>query len=181
MLNLGRRVTTTAPQPPRSCRQCGRVPANPAVTVCGRCGIPFGGAPRADVQLPTCPICYRAADDRGLLPPLGQLGPWLPLADHVAGHDRHPVGDDEWLEMQREGDRIRVGRWYAPFDLVRRYLVTGAVDGGRTRQLRHDAVVTAMAQLARWGSGAPSLVGDQPEWREARAAVADLMERYHRG
>ena len=38
-------------------------------------------------------------------------------------HDRHPVGDDEWLETLREGDRLRWGRWSAPFDTVRRYLV----------------------------------------------------------
>ncbi len=98
----------------------------------------------------------------------------------MAEHDRFPVGDDEYLESLRRGDRIQVGRWTAPFDLVRRYLVTGAVDGGRSRAMQHDAIVTAMAQLSRWGGNAP-IIGDQPEWAEARAALGELMERYHRG
>jgi hypothetical protein len=101
------------------------------------------------------------------------------MHDHVAEHERFPVGDDEWLESLRQGDRVRVGRWFAPFDAVRRYLVTGVVDGGRLRAERHDAVVTAMTQIARWGVSG-EILGDQPEWREARAAVAALMERYHR-
>jgi len=37
-----------------------------------------------------------------------------------------------------------------------------------------------MGQVARWGLDA-SVVGDQPEWAEARQALAHLMERYHRG
>ena len=58
--------------------------------------------------------------------------------------------------------------------------MTGAVDAGRRRTLQHNAVVTAMKQLARWGEQ-PPIVGDQAEWAEARAAVSRLMERYHRG
>ena len=88
-------------------------------------------------------------------------------------------GDDEYLESLREGDRIRIGRTYAPFDLVRRYLVTGAIDGGRNRQMVHNAIVTAMAQVGRWGTEG-TVDGDQPAWAEARLAVTDLMERYHR-
>jgi hypothetical protein len=79
----------------------------------------------------------------------------------------------------REGDRIRIGRWEAPFDLVRRYLVTGALDGGRRRSFQHSAIVTAMSQLGRWGSDA-DILGDQQEWREARQVVSDLMDRYQR-
>ncbi len=97
----------------------------------------------------------------------------------MAEHDRFPVGDDDYLESLREGSRIRIGRWTAPFDIVRRYLVTGALDGGRRRQFEHDLIVTAMTQLARFGPGAV-ILGDQPEWRAAREAVAGLMERYHR-
>ena len=78
------------------------------------------------------------------------------------------------------GDGVRIGRWRAPFDVVRRYLVTGIVDGGRLRQARHDAIVSAMTQIARWGTNA-QIFGDQPEWAEARIAVAALMERYQRG
>jgi hypothetical protein len=44
--------------------------------------------------------------------------------------------------------------------------------------MEHNAIVTAMAQVGRWGEG--SVIGDQPAWVEARAAVTELMERYHR-
>lgn len=173
----------SAPEPPpvaKSCRQCGRGPSRPEATICARCGIPFGDAPRADAELPTCPVCYTTAPDDGLLPALAGHGGRVPIAEHIAEHERHPVGDDAWLESLRQGDRIRVGRWYAPFDLVRRYLVTGVVDGGRRRTFQHDAVVNAMTQLARWGQGAAaSIVGDQADWAEAREAVSDLLERYH--
>ena len=94
-------------------------------------------------------------------------------------HDQFPVGDDELLESMRIGDRIRIGRWEAPFDLVRRYLVTGAIDGGRRRSFQHSAIVTAMAQVGRWGADA-EILGDQQEWREARKVIAELLERYQR-
>jgi hypothetical protein len=42
----------------------------------------------------------------------------------------------------------------------------------------HNAIVTAMGQLRKWGPDA-SIFGDQPEWAAGRAAVSDLMERYH--
>jgi hypothetical protein len=89
------------------------------------------------------------------------------------------VGDDEYLESLREGDRIRIDRWTASFDVVRRYLVTGAVDGGRRRAFEHDMIVTAMTQLRRFGADA-DIMGDQPEWQASRQAVTSLMERYHR-
>jgi hypothetical protein len=95
-------------------------------------------------------------------------------------HEQFPVGDDELLESLRQGDRIRIGRWEAPFDLVRRYLVTGALDGGRRRSYQHSAIVTAMAQIGRWGPDA-EVFGDQEEWREARRAVTELMDRYQQG
>ena len=60
---------------------------------------------------------------------------------------------------------------------VRRYLVTGQVEAGRQRQIAHDAIVTAMTQLRRWGPDG-EIFGDQPEWAAARAAVIELMERY---
>jgi hypothetical protein len=179
MLNLRR---SSAHEPtPVTCRQCGRGPSRPGATICGRCGIPFGEAPRADADLPTCPVCYITVPDDGLVPSLTGTGRRVAIAEHVVEHDRHPVGDDAWLESLRQGDRIRVGRWYAPFDLVRRYLVTGAVDGGRGRTFQHDTVVNAMTQLARWGQGAAAaIIGDQAEWREARDEVSALLERYHR-
>jgi hypothetical protein len=37
-----------------------------------------------------------------------------------------------------------------------------------------------MAQLGRWGPEA-DIFGDQQEWREARLAVSELMDRYQRG
>ncbi|MEA2537295.1 MAG: hypothetical protein QOF11_1529 [Chloroflexota bacterium] len=180
MLN---RASRPGPEPAvgPSCRQCGRRPTRPDAAVCARCGIPFGSAPRADVALPTCPICYATVADDGLLPSLAFAGRHVPIAEHIAEHDRHPVGDDEWLETLRAGDRIRIDRWEAPFDVVRRYLVTGVVDAGRRRAMLHDAIVSAMGQIARWGDDASSIVGDQAEWREARAAVSALLERYHRG
>ena len=98
----------------------------------------------------------------------------------MAEHDRHPVGDDDYLDSLREGDRIRIDKWTAPFDLVRRYLVTGVIDGGRRRAFEHNAIVTAMAQIKRFGAHA-EIFGDQPEWQASRRAVSTLMERYHRG
>lgn len=161
------------------CLQCGIVAARPDLAFCRRCGLPFGAPPRADAGLPSCPVCYRTVDDDGRTS--SRTGPArLDLLAHIAEHDRFPVGDDDFLESLREGDRIRIGRHYAPFDLVRRYLVTGMVDGGRRRAFEHNAVVMAMKQVARWG-GAPAIIGDQAEWVEARAAVGRLMERYHRG
>jgi len=162
------------------CLQCGTLARRPGVTVCGRCGLAFGDRPRADAALPACPVCYREVDADGLLPSPGAPARRVALPQHVDDHGRAPVGDDDWLETLREGDRVWIGRWRAPFDLVRRYLVTGVVDAGRSRAARHDAIVTAMTQLARWGRDA-AVFGDQPEWSEARAAVADLIERYHRG
>jgi hypothetical protein len=95
----------------------------------------------------------------------------------VAEHEAYPVGDDDWLESLREGDRIRIGPWSANFDVVRRYLVTGQVEAARGRALAHDAIVNAMTQIGRWGASGVVL-GDQPEWAAARIAVSDLMERY---
>jgi hypothetical protein len=130
------------------------------------------------VELPTCPVCYSSVDDDGRIDSLDRRGLRVDLHAHVSEHDRHPVGDDEWLDSLREGDRIRIGRWSAPFDLVRRYLVTGALNAGRKRTFEHNTIVTAMSQLARFGPGA-TIFGDQPEWAASRSAVADLMERYH--
>ena len=161
------------------CLECGTLARRPGVAVCGRCGLAFGEPPRANAALPACPVCYREVDPDGLLPSPGAPARRVALPRHLDEHDRAPVGDEEWLESLREGDRVRIGRWRAPFDLVRRYLVTGVVDAGRSRAARHDALVTAMTQLARWGRDA-AILGDQPEWSEARAAVAELMERYHR-
>lgn len=161
------------------CRQCGTASTRAGATICRRCGLPYGAEPRPEATLATCPICYRETDPDGLLESRAIAGRRLDLQAHIAEHDRFPVGDDEHLESLRRGDRIRIGRWEAPFDVVRRYLVTGLVDGGRRRQMQHDAIVTAMAQLSRWGDATP-VIGDQPEWAEARAAVTSLMERYHR-
>ncbi len=173
------------PRPPsepraRTCLQCGIPAARPEATVCRRCGLPLGEPPRPDARLPSCPVCYETSDEDGRFASRAQPGRRLALPDHVAEHERFPVGDDEYLESLRRGDRILVGRWSAPFELVRRYLVTGLVDGGRARTAAHNALLTAMAQLARWGREA-RLVADEPEWAEARAAIAELMERYHRG
>lgn len=161
-----------------ACLACGTPARSASSTFCGRCGLPFGAPPPAHVELPSCPVCYRTSDDDGRFASLAHPGLRCDLPRHVAEHDQHPVGDDEYLESLRQGGRIRIGRWTAPFDIVRRYLVTGAVNGGRRRQFEHDLIVTAMTQLARFGKDA-SILGDQPEWRAAREAVAELMDRYH--
>jgi hypothetical protein len=177
MIGLTRGAPAAAPE---SCRQCGAARPSAAVSFCRRCGIPYGSAPSAEARLPSCPVCYRTVDDDGLLLSLAGSGRRLPISDHLVEHDRYPVGDDDWLESLRVGDRIRIGEAWAPFDLVRRYLVTGLVDAGRGRTVLHDAVVTAISQLARWGNSEADIFADQEEWRTARRAVTRLMERYHR-
>jgi hypothetical protein len=162
-----------------TCLQCGIAAGDGASTFCRRCGLPFGAAPRADRELPASPVCYQSVDEDGRLP-ARRAGQRLDLAQHLDEHEQYPVGDDEYLESLRMGDRIRVGRFVAPFDLVRRYLVTGALNAGRRRSYDHNAIVTAMGQIGRWGTKA-TVLGDQREWREAREAVAQLMERYARG
>lgn len=163
-----------------ACLQCGTPAARADATFCRRCGLSYGTPPSAFVELPSCPICYMTVDDDGRLESLDHPGLRVDLVRHQAEHDRHPVGDDEWLETLREGDRLRVDRWSAPFDVVRHYLVTGQVDGGRHRQMAHDALVTAMTQLRRFGPDA-DILGDQPEWAAARTAVSQLLERYAAG
>lgn len=164
---------------PLVCLQCGTTSSVVGARVCRRCGLPFGSAPRQDATLPSCPVCYATVDDDGRIASLARDGRRLDLVAHMDQHEAFPVGDDDWLETLRVGDRIAVGRWTAPFEVVRRYLVTGVVDAGRGRTMQHNALVTAMTQIQRWGNDA-AVLGDQPEWREARAAVAELMERYHR-
>jgi ribosomal protein S14 len=159
-----------------ACLQCG-TPATGA-QFCRRCGLPYGAPPRADVELPTCHVCYRSVDDDGRLPGLDLPSLRVDLQHHLREHDRHPVGDDDLLETLREGDRIRISRWTASFDVVRRYLVTGNVEAGNRRTFEHNAIVTAMTQIKRFGTNA-TIFGDQAEWQASRAAVADLMERYH--
>jgi hypothetical protein len=160
-----------------ACLQCGTPAGSGRASFCRRCGLPYGEPPRADVELPACPICYQSVEDDGRLPSLERHGMRVDLVRHRAEHETHPVGDDEWLETLREGDRVRIGRWAAPFEVVRRYLVTGQVEAGRGRALAHDAIVNAMTQIRRWGTTG-EVFGDQPEWKAARAAVAQLMERY---
>ena len=163
----------------QTCLQCGVEALDPATTFCRRCGLLYGAPPRANVDLPTCPVCYRTVDEDGRIHAQAGLAR-LDLVGHIDEHRQFPVGDEEYLESLRVGDRIQIGRFVAPFDLVRRYLVTGSLDGGRRRAAAHNAIVMAMAQIGRWGTSV-QVVGDQPEWRAARAAVSDLMERFARG
>ena len=183
-MKLGRlgRLSVAEPRPAtgssQRCLQCGVAAVRTDLTFCRRCGLAFGAAPRADAELPACHVCYRSVDDDGRIAARSSSNR-LDLVAHLQEHDRYPVGDDDFLESLREGDRIRIGRHYAPFDLVRRYLVTGALDGGRRRAMEHNAIVTAMAQVGRWGAGT-TIIGDQAEWVDARAAVESLLEHYHR-
>ncbi len=169
-----------SPSAPSTCLQCGLVATRAAARMCRRCGLPFGDAPPSSARLAECPVCYRETDPDGRLVSMARPARRLDINEHVAEHDRFPVGDDAFLETLRVNERIRIGRWSAPYDLVRRYLVTGIVDAGRNRLALHNAIVTAMTQVQRWGAGA-QVMGDQAEWRDAREAVEALMERYHRG
>ena len=162
-----------------TCLQCGVVALDDSTTFCRRCGLPYGAPPRADAELPSCPVCYASVDDDGRIAARSSHRR-LDLVGHIDEHRQFPVGDDDYLESLRVGDRIHIGRFVAPFDLVRRYLVTGSLDGGRRRAAAHNAIVMAMAQIGRWGHNA-EVFGDQPEWREGREAVTELMERYARG
>jgi hypothetical protein len=163
-----------------TCLRCGLESNRAEATFCRRCGLTYGAPPPELADLPSCPICYAEAEQDGRFPSRALPGLRVALPEHRREHERFPVGDDEWLESLREGDRIKVGRWYAPFDQVRRYLVIGVIDPGHLRRLQHDAVTLAMSQIKRWGPN-PDVLGDQPDWREARAAINALMERYHRG
>ena len=177
-LGFGRGEAQSGVASGSACLQCGtQAPAG--VSFCRRCGLPYGAPPRVEAELPSCPVCYETVGDDGRLPSFRAARGRIDLVEHMAEHDDNPPGDDDYLETLRRGDRIHIGRWEAPFDLVRRYLVTGAIDGGRGRAFQHSAIVTAMAQLGRWGADA-EIFGDQQEWREARAVVAELMERYQR-
>ena len=160
------------------CLQCGTLASRTGAQICRRCGLRFGEAPPTFARLATCPICYRTTDEDGRIPSLGQPGRRLDINAHVDEHERHPVGDDAWLETLRDHDRIRIGRWSAPYDLVRRYLVTGVVDAGRNRLAQHNSIVMAMTQIQKWGRD-PHILGDQEEWHAAREAVEQLMDRYH--
>jgi hypothetical protein len=162
----------------QTCLQCGAVATHAAARLCRRCGLAFGEAPPMHARLAECPVCYRSSDDDGRFPSALRTGARLDINAHVDEHERQPVGDDAWLETLREHDRIRIGRWTAPFDLVRRYLVTGVVDAGRNRLAQHNSIVTAMTQIQKWGRN-PDVFGDQEEWRAARDAIAELMDRYH--
>lgn len=161
------------------CLQCGTTASRAGAQMCRRCGLRFGDAPPESARLATCPVCYRTTDADGRLASRAQPGRRLDIGAHMEEHDRFPVGDDAWLETLRDHDRIRIGRWHAPFELVRRYLVTGVLDAGRNRLAQHNSIVTAMTQIQRWGRN-PDILGDQEEWRLARDAVAQLMDRYHR-
>jgi hypothetical protein len=178
-------MAMSSPTPIRStppvlvCLQCGTPAHHARASRCRRCGLAYGEPPRATGSLATCPICYRVTDEDGMLRSLANGARRLNLLDHVAEHEAYPVGDDEYLESLRRGDRIVIERWEAPFDVVRHYLVTGVISGGQTRSAAHGVIVMAMSQLARFGPDA-TMVGDEPEWRAARDAVSRLMERYHR-
>ena len=141
------------------CLQCGTVTSRRGAQMCRRCGLRFGEAPPQSARLASCPVCYRSTDDDGRVPSQAHPGRRIDINAHVEEHDRFPVGDDAWLESLRD-------------------LVTGVVDAGRNRLAQHNSVVMAMTQIQRWGRD-PQILGDQDEWRAARDAVAQLMDRYH--
>jgi hypothetical protein len=131
-----------------ACLRCGFTRTGHAA-FCRRCGLPFGAAPQVQAEGAPgeCPVCYAHADRGGLYPAPG--GGRRSYEHHAYDHELRPVGDDDWLETQRDGDLIVIGRWRAPYDLTRRYLVTGQWDGGPARTYVHNAVVLAMVGAAR--------------------------------
>lgn len=164
----------------RICLQCGTTSNTDRAVVCRRCGLRFGDEPRRDAALPVCPICYLTVDDDGLTPSFRNRYQRVSLVVHMEEHEAFPPGDDDWLNTLRRGDQIAIGRFLAPFDLVRRYLVTGQIQAGRGRTFQHNAILTAMSQIQRWGRH-PDVFGDQPEWQEARDELATVMDRYAAG
>ena len=164
----------------RICLQCGTTSNTDRAKVCRRCGLAFGAEPRRDAELPRCPTCYVTVDDDGLTRSYRNRLLRISLVAHMEEHEEFPPGDDDWLGTLRRGDQIAIGRFTAPFDLVRRYLVTGQIEAGRGRTIQHNAVLTAMAQIARWGRN-PDVFGDQPVWQEARDEIATVMDRYATG
>ena len=93
--------------------QCGTRARNKASTFCGRCGLPYGAPPRSEGELAACHICYKTTGEDGKFDSLDVRGLRVDLQRHMVEHERHAVGDDEYLESLREGDRIRIGRWTA--------------------------------------------------------------------
>ncbi len=134
----------------RTCQRCGYSAATTA-GFCRRCGLPYGAAPAvvaADAPA-ECPVCYARADRAGMYPAPG--GGRTTYERHAYDHEQRPVGDDDWLETLRDGDEIVIDRWRAPFDLTRRYMVTGQWEGGKERAYAHNAVILAMVDASRGG------------------------------
>jgi hypothetical protein len=193
----------------RTCQRCGYSAATNA-GFCRRCGLPYGAAPVvvSEDAPAECPVCYAKADRRGMWPAPG--GGWTTYERHAYDHEQRPVGDDDWLETLRDGDDIVIDRWRAPFDLTRRYLVTGQWVGGKDRTYAHNAVVLAMADASgshsastapapekahggsrfgflRRGGGEPGPQEDPEALKKgadmvaARRALAAVRERYLAG
>jgi hypothetical protein len=191
------------------CLRCGYASTGPAA-FCRRCGLPFGAAPQVEAGdgPGECPVCYARADRSGLFPAPGGRTSY---ERHAYDHEVRPVGDDDWLETLRGGDEITIGRWRAPYDLTRRYLVTGQWDGGAARTYVHNAVILAMVGASRDAAegkttapapepprraalglfrrrqgpdptaGADPAAPTDDDLAEARRAIETLRERYLRG
>ena len=119
-LGFGRETATTgATRPPTgsACLQCGTPAPSSAITFCRRCGLPYGAPPRLEAELPSCPVCYAVVGDDGRLPSFRAARGRIDLVEHISEHESHPVGDDEYLETLRRGDRIVIDRWGDPAHL----------------------------------------------------------------
>jgi hypothetical protein len=167
----------------RVCLRCGFASSGSA-PFCRRCGLPFGVAPVvAEGDWPAeCPVCYAAIDRHDLFP--DGRGGRTTYERHAYDHELRPVGDDAWLETLRDGDEIQIGAWRAPYDLTRRYLVTGQWEGGRAREYAHNAVVLAMVGASRAAAAEAAGSTTAPpsgDLAAARRAVDDLRERYAAG
>ena len=137
-----------------TCLQCGTVATRAAARMCRRCGIPFGEAPTASARLASCPVCYRDTDADGRLPSLAHPSRRLDINEHIDEHERFPVGDDAWLETMRRVDRIGSAAGRRPSTSSAGTWPPGWSTRGRNRLALHNALVTAMTQVQRWGPGA---------------------------
>ena len=173
-----------------ACLQCGTPPHNGRGTFCRRCGLPYGEPPRADAELPSCPICYPPSTDDGRLPSLDHPGLRVDLVRHQAEHDRHPVGDDEWLEIAARGrpdpDRALDGAVRDRPPLSRHGPDRGGPQPGPGPRRDRDRDDPAPTLGSRWRrSSGTARVGRGPRSRgrcswSATPAVADLVRRVRR-
>ena len=161
------RPLAVAPMIAVSCLQCGTPAVRVDATFCRRCGLPYGDAPRADAELPQCPICYLVVDDDGRT---GSLDAARPARRPAPPHGRARPPPGRRRRVARDPAR---GRQAALGPLER--AVRDRPPLPRDRAARRRAQPAAGPRPHRHGDDpAPPLgpgadiLGDQPEWQAAR-------------